>query len=86
MECIGCAACVDACDTVMDKLSRSRGLVRYDSMHGLKGKPTRWIRPRILLYTALLLLGAAGYVWREPIAAAIAHWTAPQPPVGRPPP
>jgi polyferredoxin len=28
-------------------------------MNGLAGKATKWIRPRILLYTALLLLGAA---------------------------
>jgi hypothetical protein len=43
----------------MDKLQRPRGLIRYDSMNGLAGKATRWIRPRILLYTALLLLGTA---------------------------
>ncbi len=59
MECIGCAACIDACDTVMDKIHRPRGLIRYDSMNGLTGKPTRWLRPRILLYTALMLLGSA---------------------------
>ena len=58
MECIGCAACIDACDTVMDKLGRERGLIRYDSMNGLAGKATRWIRPRIILYTALMLAGA----------------------------
>jgi cytochrome c oxidase accessory protein FixG len=59
MECIGCAACIDACDTVMDKIGRPRGLIRYDSMNGLARKATRWIRPRIILYTALMLLGAA---------------------------
>ena len=57
MECIGCAACIDACDTIMDKLKRPRGLVRYDSMNGLNGGRTKWLRPRIFLYTALLLLG-----------------------------
>jgi hypothetical protein len=40
----------------------------------------RWIAAAVML----LLLGAAGYVWREPIAATIAHWTTPQPPVDRP--
>lgn len=59
MECIGCAACVDACDTVMEKIGRPRGLVRYTSLNALAGKATRIIRPRILLYTALMLLGAA---------------------------
>jgi len=59
MECIGCAACIDACDAVMQKVERPRGLIRYDSRHGFDGKRTRWLRPRILLYTGLALLGAA---------------------------
>lgn len=58
MECIGCAACIDACDAVMDKLERPRGLIRYDSRHGFDGKRTRWLRPRILLYSILAILGA----------------------------
>lgn len=59
LECIGCAACIDACDAVMDRLKRPRGLVRYDSMEGLANRPTKIVRPRMILYTALLLLGAA---------------------------
>jgi cytochrome c oxidase accessory protein FixG len=59
MECIGCAACVDACDDVMARLGRPRGLVRYDSQNGFAGKVRSFIRPRLILYTALLLLGAA---------------------------
>lgn len=58
MECIACSSCIDACDEVMTKLHRPRGLIRYDSMHGLAGGKTRIIRPRILLYTVLLLIGA----------------------------
>ena len=59
MECLACTACIDACDEVMDKLGRLRGLVRYDSPDGLAGKRRRVVRPRMLLYTALLVLGAA---------------------------
>lgn len=59
MECIGCTACIDACDSVMEKLKRPAGLIRYDSRHGFEGKKTRWLRPRTLLYTALALFGAA---------------------------
>lgn len=59
MECIGCAACMDACDEVMTRLDRPKGLVRYDSLNGLAGKRRRILRPRIVLYTALMLLGAA---------------------------
>lgn len=58
MECIACSSCIDACDEVMTKINRPRGLIRYDSMRGFAGSPTRIIRPRILLYTALLLIGA----------------------------
>jgi cytochrome c oxidase accessory protein FixG len=59
LECIGCAACVDACDDIMTKLHRPRGLVRYDSLNGLTGKKRRILRPRVFVYGFLMLLGAA---------------------------
>jgi cytochrome c oxidase accessory protein FixG len=59
MECIGCANCIDACDEIMTKLDRPKGLVRYDSQTGLEGGKTKFIRPRILLYSVLLLIGAS---------------------------
>ncbi len=59
LECIGCAACIDACDEVMTKVNRPTGLIRYDSLAGFRGEKTRWIRPRILMYVALLVVGAA---------------------------
>ena len=34
-ECIGCGACADVCDTVMDKMGYARGLVRYTTQNGL---------------------------------------------------
>ena len=58
LECIGCSACIDACDEIMDKLGRPRGLVRYDSMNRLAGLAGRILRPRLFLYAAILLLGA----------------------------
>jgi len=58
MECIGCSACIDACDDVMTKLNRPTGLIRYDSMNGLGGKKTRLVRPRTIVYSVLLLVGA----------------------------
>jgi cytochrome c oxidase accessory protein FixG len=59
LECIGCAACIDACDEVMTKVGRPRGLIRYDSLVALAGGRTRWIRPRIIVYTVLLVIGVA---------------------------
>jgi len=57
LECIGCAACIDACDEIMVKLNRPTGLVRYDSSRGLAGKKRRIFRPRMLAYGLLALLG-----------------------------
>ena len=57
LECIGCAACVDACNDIMTKVNRPKGLIRYDSLNGFNGKPTRYVRPRTILYTILLFVG-----------------------------
>ena len=59
MECIGCAACIDACDEVMTRVKRPTGLIRYDSLAGLTGGVTRWLRPRTMVYGVLMLVGAA---------------------------
>ena len=56
MECIGCAACVDACDSVMDKMGYARGLVRYTSEHELQGGKTHLLRPRLIGYAAVLVV------------------------------
>lgn len=63
LECIGCAACVDACDDIMTKLKRPTGLVRYDSHVGLHGGKTKFVRPRILFYTLLLFIGAGAFTF-----------------------
>src|SRR6185369_2269244 len=49
-----CAACIDACDTVMDKMSYPRGLIRYTTQNALERKPTRLVRPRTVLYAVIL--------------------------------
>jgi cytochrome c oxidase accessory protein FixG len=61
-ECIGCAACIDGCDQVMDRMGYARGLIRYASENALaRGYDRRamwrrvW-RPRTLVYTGLLAL------------------------------
>jgi len=61
MECIGCAACIDACDDIMVKLKRPTGLIRYDSHNGLTGIKRKIIRPRIFAYCALMLLGTTAF-------------------------
>jgi cytochrome c oxidase accessory protein FixG len=62
MECIGCAACIDACDSIMDKMGYARGLVSYTSEHQLQGGKTHLLRPRLIGYSAVLLLMIAALV------------------------
>jgi cytochrome c oxidase accessory protein FixG len=54
MECIHCTQCMDACDSIMDRIGRPRGLIRYSSRDELAGAPRRILRPRIVLYPLLL--------------------------------
>jgi cytochrome c oxidase accessory protein FixG len=66
-ECIGCAACIDVCDGVMDKLDYPRGLIRYATQRSLDqgGEPlslARILRPRVLVYTTVLLLIGSAFV------------------------
>ncbi len=63
LECIGCANCIDACDEIMDKVERPRGLIRYSSAQGFTGGKTNLIRLRTILYSILMLIGisAAGF-------------------------
>jgi len=61
-ECIACAACIDACDDVMAKMSYPKGLIRYSTQAALEGKPARILRPRSVIYALLLLALVAGFV------------------------
>ena len=62
LGCITCALCIDACDDIMAKLGKPRGLIDYCSLNdetlerrGNTPLPVwkRVIRPRTILYTAL---------------------------------
>ncbi len=62
MECITCALCIDACDDIMGKLGRERGLIDYLALSdapmeqaGEKPRPL-WahvLRPRTVLYSII---------------------------------
>jgi cytochrome c oxidase accessory protein FixG len=60
-ECIGCAACIDGCNQVMEKVGYPKGLIRYSTTHAMEQKLTRAqmfrraFRPRVLIYSAVLL-------------------------------
>jgi cytochrome c oxidase accessory protein FixG len=66
-ECIGCAACIDACNGVMAKVALPSGLIRYSTERAMTSHLSlpemrrRVLRPRVLAYTALLVLIVAGF-------------------------
>jgi cytochrome c oxidase accessory protein FixG len=59
-ECIGCAACIDACDHVMEKAGMPKGLIRYsteralDEHYAARGIWGHLLRPRVMIYTGIL--------------------------------
>ena len=55
MECVSCTACIDACNNVMDKVGRPRGLIRYASLNGIERGERLRVTPRMIVYTAVLL-------------------------------
>lgn len=64
LECIQCALCIDACNEIMDKVERPRGLIAYDTIRNLEtaphGKPEmKFMRPRVLLYAGAFALVAS---------------------------
>ncbi len=64
MECVGCTACIDACNHIMDSIDKPRGLIRYASENSIaKGEPLRYTT-RMKLYTGLsfLLLGVLSVI------------------------
>ncbi len=62
MECIGCAQCIDACDHVMTKLGRPKGLIRYSSQAAVEGEKPKMARPRVLIYPTILTIVATLFV------------------------
>ncbi len=64
MECIHCTQCMDACDAVMTKVGRAPGLIRYGSRDSMEGRPSSWLRPRVLLYPAALGVVLGLFVWQ----------------------
>jgi len=103
LECIGCGLCIDACDDIMTRLDRPKGLVAFETLANLSasaaaaqpiplGPPRmasgmaarrvpRFIRPRTILYAALLgavaavMLGA--FLLRETVTLSVLRDRAP---------
>ena len=69
LECIQCALCIDACDEIMTKIDKPRGLIGYDSFRNLDAashherEPLRILHPRTIAYSGLIALVLAVMLW-----------------------
>jgi len=65
LGCITCGLCLDACDSIMDKIGRPRGLIRYMTLDEVNGVPVKKLyqHPRTLVYIGILLIALMGIVY-----------------------
>lgn len=63
LECVNCAQCIDACDSIMHKIGRPLGLIRYDTERRLLGGSRHFFRPRLLIYSLFLMLYIGAFIY-----------------------
>jgi cytochrome c oxidase accessory protein FixG len=67
--CIGCGACIDACNQVMEKLNYPKGLIRYTTENAVElSKPNQSairhiLRPRVMIYMAFIAALTAAFMF-----------------------
>jgi len=75
LECINCTACMDACDDVMTKVKRPKGLIRLASYQSIKEGVLNLFTTRVIGYSVVLLLLVALQVYllttREPVETTV---------------
>jgi len=62
-QCISCALCIDACNTIMKAIDYPRGLIRYTSENQLNNRPVKRFSLRTVGYGLVLLLAAGLLIW-----------------------
>ncbi len=70
LECINCGLCIDACDEIMVKMDRPRGLISYDTDHAVAARETggvknlyRFVRSRTVFYAVALTVVSGLMIW-----------------------
>lgn len=56
LECVNCTACIDACNSIMDKIGKPHGLIRYASEENISEQKPWKFTARMKAYTAVLVL------------------------------
>lgn len=86
LECITCALCIDACNAVMDKVGKPRGLISYATLSDHAAKKTSnfksFIRPRTYIYIAFFAAICLGMLvtllMRDRLDVSVLHDRNPQ--------
>ena len=66
--CIGCGACIDACDQVMEKVDYPKGLIRYTTERAIEDQESNQnalrhiLRPRVLIYATFITVLASAFL------------------------
>jgi polyferredoxin len=55
MECVNCTACIDACDEVMVKIGKPKGLIRFASYSSIRDGVQKLITGRVIGYSLVLV-------------------------------
>ena len=50
LECVNCTACIDACDSVMTKIKKPTGLIRYSSLNAIRNGVSNYFTTRVKGY------------------------------------
>lgn len=56
LECVNCTACIDACDDVMEKIHKPKGLIKFGSTESIETNTPFRISARAIGYSVVLLL------------------------------
>jgi len=56
LECVNCTACIDECDTIMEKINLPKGLIRYVSEENIEKKAPFKLTARMKGYIAVLAI------------------------------
>ncbi len=56
LECVNCTACIDACDDVMIKIGKPKGLIRFASYNSISNGILKLWNGRVMGYSLVLIL------------------------------
>jgi cytochrome c oxidase accessory protein FixG len=63
LECIACTQCIDACDDIMTKVKKPKGLIRYSSENEINGKKRKILTVRSGIYIFISLFFVCSFIY-----------------------